>query len=76
MAAVECGLRNDPQATLTTEVCVSCEEQCRKFDIKHAECKACADAFASSLREYKALTVARKPSLIETIGSGEHLHFR
>lgn len=46
------------QAKVTAEVCASCEEQCRKFENKHAECKACADACASCLKECKAIIAA------------------
>lgn len=42
-------------AKVTADVCASCETQCRKYENKHAECKACADACAACLKECEAL---------------------
>lgn len=40
---------------VTADVCASCETQCRKYENKHAECKACADACTACLKECEAL---------------------
>jgi len=32
-------------------VCEACEKECRKHEMKHAECKACADSCAACLKE-------------------------
>jgi Cys-rich four helix bundle protein (predicted Tat secretion target) len=38
-------------AAVTKEVCVTCEEECRKFADKHDECAACADACLDCIKE-------------------------
>ena len=38
-------------AAATIEVCDTCEAQCRKFEDKHAECKACAEACVACRKE-------------------------
>ena len=42
-------------AKATIEVCDSCEAECRKFENKHDECKACADACAACAEECKKI---------------------
>jgi Cys-rich four helix bundle protein (predicted Tat secretion target) len=42
-------------AKLTADVCADSEKECRKFEKKHAECKACADACAACIKECQKL---------------------
>lgn len=38
-------------AKVAGEMCEACENECRKHEKKHAECKACADSCAVCLKE-------------------------
>ncbi len=40
------------------DVCVDCETECRKHEFHHKECKNCAEACASMVKECKALLAA------------------
>ena len=42
-------------AAATIEVCDTCEAECRKFEDKHDECKACADACVACREECKKI---------------------
>ncbi len=46
----------DKLAVMAIDVCKECEDECRKHEKKHAECKACADACAACLKQCKAIT--------------------
>jgi Cys-rich four helix bundle protein (predicted Tat secretion target) len=43
-------------AKLAADACADCEKQCRKFQTKHAQCKACADACAGCIKECQKLS--------------------
>jgi len=40
-------------AAVAAQVCKDCEDQCRKHEKKHEECKACAEACVACLKECK-----------------------
>ena len=42
-------------ATLCADVCADCEDECRKHEFHHRECKNCAEACAAMIKECKAL---------------------
>lgn len=42
-------------ARMAADVCVSCENECRKHANQHAECKACADACADCSKACTAI---------------------
>jgi Cys-rich four helix bundle protein (predicted Tat secretion target) len=42
-------------APVCIQVCLDCEEECRKHEEHQAECKACADACAALVKEAKKL---------------------
>jgi len=42
-------------AKVAMDVCKECEEQCRKHEKKHVECKDCGDACATCYKECKKL---------------------
>jgi len=37
------------------DICADCEAECRKHEFHHRECKACAEACASMIKESKAV---------------------
>lgn len=43
-------------AKAAIDVCKDCEDECRKHEKKHAECKACAESCAACLKQCKALS--------------------
>ena len=43
-------------AKVAMDACKECEDECRKHENKHAECKACADACAACYKQCKALS--------------------
>ena len=43
-------------AKVAMDSCKSCEDECRKHENKHAECKACAESCADCFKQCKALT--------------------
>lgn len=42
-------------AKVCADVCSDCEDECRKHEFHHRECKACAEACAATVREVKKL---------------------
>jgi Cys-rich four helix bundle protein (predicted Tat secretion target) len=43
-------------AKVALDICKECEDECRKHEKKHAQCKDCADACADCAKHCKALT--------------------
>lgn len=42
-------------ARLCADVCADCEDECRKHEFHHRECKNCAEACAAMIKECKAV---------------------
>lgn len=53
--AAQDGTQLKKLAKVAMDVCKECEEQCRKHEKKHVECKDCGDACASCYKECKKL---------------------
>lgn len=49
------GKRLKELAKVCADVCSDCEDECRKHEFHHRECKACAEACAATVREVKKL---------------------
>lgn len=43
-------------AELCIKVCADCEKECRKHELHHAACKACADSCLECIKACKAIT--------------------
>ncbi|WP_211472969.1 four-helix bundle copper-binding protein [Collimonas humicola] len=43
-------------AALTMDACQACETECRKHEMKHAVCKACADSCVNCVKQCKAFS--------------------
>ena len=44
-------------AAVVMDMCKACEDECRKHEKKHKECKDCADSCAACYKECKAVAV-------------------
>ena len=42
-------------AKVAMDACKSCEDECRKHENKHAECKDCAESCAACFKQCKAM---------------------
>lgn len=44
-------------AAVVADMCKACEDECRKHEKKHKECKDCADSCAACLKECKKVAI-------------------
>jgi len=44
-------------AAVVMDMCKACEDECRKHEKKHKECKDCADSCGACLKECKAVAI-------------------
>ena len=44
-------------ATVVMDMCKACEDECRKHEKKHKECKDCAESCAACFKECKAVAI-------------------
>lgn len=54
--AAQNGTQLVKMAKVALDICKECEDECRKHEKKHSQCKDCADACADCAKHCKALT--------------------